>query len=108
MLVLPEPSRWQPPPGSDAVTQPGGEREGSRFVGLSVGLSGTLIAWGCHGGFAKPLGWEPTLAMGAGDCGLLGAPRCRQVLPLSAATSPCLQKWHSPSRTVSLDILPHR
>ena len=68
MPVLPEPSRWQPPPGSDAVTQPGVEREGSRFAGSSVALSGAVrcFSHGAAGCFAKSLGWEPTLVTGAG------------------------------------------
>lgn len=68
MRVLLEPSCWQPPPGSDAVTQPGGEREGSCFVASAVGLSSAMhrFSHGAAGGFAKSLGWEPTLAMGAG------------------------------------------
>lgn len=54
--MLPEPSRWQPPPGSDAVTQPGGEHEGSRFAGSSVGLSGALHCMGLPRGFCQAPG----------------------------------------------------
>lgn len=92
MPALPEPTRWQPPPGSRAVTaavtQPGGELRGGFVSG-----SGHRFCCGAARGFAESLGWEPTLAMGASHHqvpGGAGASGCCKV-PLRARVAPAVE-----------------